>query len=131
VTRFQSNRRGDGLAARVALLCACVILASLLAGAGRSAAAGPSGSTPSAESFQTHPAGVIDGLAVTNSVRPRPLPARLKAVALGLAAIFLARTGRHLAVRVRRSRRAHPVLDDVGDRWRALLIGAPPALFSL
>jgi hypothetical protein len=130
VTRFQCNRRDDGLAAPVALLCACLILASLLATVGGSAAAAPSGSTPSAESFETSPA-VIDGLAVTNSARPRLLPARLKAVALGLATIFLTGAAVHRAVRAPRTRRAHLVLDDVGDRWRALLVGAPPALFSL
>jgi hypothetical protein len=131
VTRLQFSRRGDGLAARVAVLCAGLMVAALVVGAGGvSAAAGPSGSTSSAESFQTTHAGAIDGLATTNSARFRLLPAGVKAISLGLAAVFLTGTGVHLAMRTRRSRRAHLVVGDVGDRWRALLIGAPPALFS-
>ena len=131
MTRFQLSRRDYGLVARVALLCACLILPSLLVGAGGSVASGLSGSTPSAESLQTSPAAAIDGLAITNHARHRLLPAGLKVGTSALAAILLGGTGRHLGVLARRFRRAHLVLDDVGDRWRALLIGAPPALFSI
>jgi len=54
-----------------------------------------------------------------------------KAFCLGLAAVLLTGTGVHLTMRTRRFRRTHLVLGDVGDLWRALLIGAPPALFSV
>jgi len=131
VTRLQFNRRRHGLAAAVAWLCAGLIVAALVVGAGDvPATAGPSGSTSSEESFQPTNAGAIDGLAATNSVRFGLPSAGVKAIPLGLGAMFLAPTGIHLAMRTRRSRRARLVLGDVGDRWRALLIGAPPALFS-
>lgn len=130
MTRFQPSRRGDGLAARVALVLVCLIIASLAAG-GRSAVVEPPSSAPSAESLQTSPAGAVDGFATTNSTHPRLIPVGLRAVAVGSVVMVLTGARPGPAGEADRSRGVDLVLDDVGDRWRALLIGAPPALFSV
>jgi hypothetical protein len=138
VTRSRSCPRRAGLAARVALVCAWVIVAALAgAAAGGSAAAVPSGSASGAETLRMSSADGVDGLSTTdtaavegpartNSARLRLRTAGLTTAAVGLAAIALLGSGPRP---VRRPRRRHVVPDDDGDRWRALLIGAPPALF--
>lgn len=131
MTPLKSSRHRDALAARLALVGVGLIAASLVVVTGaRFPAPGPPGPAPSSESFQTAPAGGVDGLATTNGARSRLLPAGSRVLSVGLAAGVVTGTGPGLADRGRRHRRAHLVLDDVGDRWRALLIGAPPAVFA-
>jgi len=123
VTRFESSR-GSGLATRVALFSVCVVIAALMVGvSGGPGFVSSPGSAPSTESVHSSPS-VPDGHVTTNSVRARLLPTGMRAIAGSLAAIAL--IGR--TARPRRLRHVRLVLDDVGDRWRALLIGAPPAL---
>ena len=130
MTRFQSPCRGDGLAARVALVCVCLIVASLAAAGSTSGPAGSPRSAPSAESSHPSPAGAVAGLATTNAARPRLLPTAVGTIWAGSIGLLFLCGGARLAGRLRRSGGAHLVLDDVGDRWRALLIGAPPASLS-
>jgi len=130
VTRFDSRRRRARLAALVVFGSLCLVLTSLAGGTGiGSASAGSSRAAPTAESSPSTAAVAAGGLSATNSPRPRLLAAGLTTVAVGLAAI-LVRTGSGPAAGARRRRRVGLVLDDVGDRWRALLIGAPPSSSS-
>jgi hypothetical protein len=108
----------------------CVVLMAISLTVGRSTVAEASDFAPSAESTQTGSAAAFDGLATMDSAFQRLLPAGLRAIAVGSAAIVLSGTGPALAGRAQSSRGASAVLADVGDRWRALLTGAPPARFS-
>jgi hypothetical protein len=133
VTRFDRNPRGDGPAARLALVCVCLCLvfASLVAAAAAGPAeAGPHGSAPTAEFSPRSPAVAVYGLATTDSARPRLLASGLRTSAVGLGAVVVVGAGPGRAAATRRRRRLPLVLGDVGDRWRALLIGAPPVSFS-
>ena len=82
--------------------------------------------TPSASSL---PVEVTDGpdAVIARPARPHPVPAAVRglplAVAIVLGGASVIRCGRRRPVRGLRFR-----LDDVGDGWRALLLGAPPTL---
>lgn len=130
MSRLQSSHRGDGLARRVVLAVLVLAVASLgAAPAGGSPAAGSTGPAPAAESYHASPAPPVDGVAAANSARPRLAPRGPWIVALGLAA-GLAGRAPILAARSRPGRGVPVVRRDVGDRWRALLIGAPPGSLS-
>ena len=128
MTHCQPCRRRDGRAALVALVCVGLIVAALVAaGSARSAAATPSGPAPTAESAQASSPGAVEGLATTNSSRQRLLSVGLRTAATGLTVIGLLGARPGPACRPRRRR---VVPHDVGHRWRALLIGAPPVSSS-
>ena len=131
--RSRSRSRVDGLPARLASVCIGLLALSLVLAAGVRAPAPLPRSAPSAESPGTAALAdaVIDGLATASPARPPVAPAGARPVGAVFAALALSGLIAALAVRARRLRRTPAVLDDVGDRWRALLIGAPPALSSL
>jgi hypothetical protein len=128
---IRSKSAGDTLPTRVAVVCVSLVVVSLLVAAGtRASAASSHGSAPSAELLGSDAAAhaAVGGMATIGSFGPRQSPAGSRAVEL--AAIVLSGLGIRMSGATRPLRRAPGVLDDVGDRWRALLIGAPPALSS-
>jgi len=132
VTRHQTKRSQGLFAARVAV-CISLMAVALLVGAGAAArAAGPTAAATSTESLRldTAPDAAVDDPATTSPAARSLVPVGSRLSGGAFPAIVLSALAMALAGRARRLPRTPLVLDDVGDRWRALLIGAPPARSS-
>ena len=120
------TRYGAGMTprARVVLLFVAplVAMASLLVVGGVAAGSGPSGASALLDA-DDGPNVVV----VATVTKPQPVRAAVRglslvmAVSAGLA--WIVSSGRRRSMRCLTRR-----LDDVGDGWRALLLGAPPVL---